>query len=208
MEKHDTSKERIIEASWQEFVDRGYDGARMQRIADNAGVNKAMIYYYFTSKDSLFESLLKSIFEKFFGVFFSEIAFDDLTMEELVRAFVEKHIEFLQKNPQLPKVIIRELHNNNPITGKITRKIFASLILQVFQKVDEKVRVAKDAGEIRDIDAMQTIWSIAGMNLFFFFMKPLLVLVLEAFDLEEDKVLEERKLAIIDLLLYGILPRE
>ncbi len=208
MEKHDTSKERIIEASWQEFVDRGYDGARMQRIADNAGVNKAMIYYYFSSKDVLFEQLLKTIFEKFFGNFLEQLYLEDMTLEEILRSFVDKHIDFLQKNPILPKVIIRELHSYNPITSKITKKIFANMILGVIPQVDKKMKSAIAAGEIRNVSSMQTIWSVAGMNLFFFFMKPLLELVIEANELDEVEVLEERKKAIIDLLLYGLLPRD
>lgn len=208
MEKPDTSKEKILQASWDEFVDMGYSGARMQRIADKAGVNKAMIYYYFSSKDSLFENLLKTTFEKFFSVIFADNRYEDMSFEQLVREFVDRHIEFLQKNPQIPKVLIRELHSKNPITTKVIRKLFVKLISGIIEQVKIIFNAAIEKGEIRPVDPMQTMWNIAGMNLFFFFLKPVLELLIREMDLEEEQVLQERKQAIVDMILYGLVPRE
>ena len=208
MDKPDTSKEKILQASWDEFVDMGYSGARMQRIADNAGVNKAMIYYYFSSKDALFESLLKTTFEKFFSVIFADNRYEDMSFEQLIREFVDRHIDFLQKNPQVPKVLIRELHSKNPITTKVIRKLFVRLISGILGQVKTIFNSAMEKGEIRPVDPMQTMWNIAGMNLFFFFLKPVLEMLLQELNLEEEQVLQERKEAIVDLILYGLVPRE
>ena len=69
MEQSENTREKIIKVAFQVFVEKGYDGARMQEIAEKAGVNKAMIYYYFNSKELLFEKIITETLDSFFQRF-------------------------------------------------------------------------------------------------------------------------------------------
>ena len=102
---------KIFRAASDIFEEKGYEGARMQEIADKAGINKALLHYYFRSKDQLFmavfQVLLKKMFEKIFSIFSEEISF-----KEKLKKFLEEHIEFMIKNPKLPIFLLNELSQN------------------------------------------------------------------------------------------------
>jgi len=102
---------RIFNAASEVFEEKGYTGARMQEIADRAGINKALLHYYFRTKEQLFRAvfqvLLKKMFEKTFSIFAREITF-----KEKLRLFLDEHIEFLLKNPKLPIFVLNELSQN------------------------------------------------------------------------------------------------
>ena len=96
------TEEKIFEAATDVFVDKGMDGARMQDIANHAGINKALLHYYYRTKDQLFnavfEMIAKKIFKKFAPVFD-----ENLTLEEKIRFFFKEHISFLTKSTDILK---------------------------------------------------------------------------------------------------------
>ena len=99
------TEDRIFESATEIFIEKGMDGARMQDIANHAGINKALLHYYYRSKEHLFEA----VFEKMANVMFSRFApvfHENASIEEKIRFFFREHISFLQKNPRLPAFII------------------------------------------------------------------------------------------------------
>jgi len=203
----ENSKEKIIAAAWQVFVDKGYDGARMQEIADLAGINKAMIYYYFKSKDELFEGILSDTFQRFFTGFFEMMDLQTTSVTEFIPAFVDAHVDFLAQNPNLPKLLIREIHGSNPAIQRVLHHFFSELITELSTKVLINIDDAAKRGEIRPVDPMQTIFNVLGLNIMFFTMRPVINVFMEKFPINETELLTRRKEAIKDLLLYGLLPR-
>lgn len=113
---------KIFRAAAEVFEEKGYTGARMQEIADRAGINKALLHYYFSSKEQLFRSvfqvLLKKMFEKIFSIFEKEIAF-----KEKIKAILEEHIEFMIKNPKLPIFLLNELSQNPELAAGLKEMI-------------------------------------------------------------------------------------
>ena len=105
------TRQRIFRAAAEVFEEKGYTGARMQEIADRAGINKALLHYYFSTKEQLFmavfQVLIKKMFEKIFSIFAGEISF-----KEKLKRFLEEHIEFMIKNPKLPIFLLNELSQN------------------------------------------------------------------------------------------------
>ncbi len=105
------TKEKIFMAASEIFEEKGHSGARMQEIADRAGINKALLHYYFRSKDELFKAvfivLLKKMFEKIIS-----ILGEDLTFKEKIKKFLDEHIEFMIKNPKLPLFLLNEMSQN------------------------------------------------------------------------------------------------
>jgi len=105
------TRQKIFRAAADVFEEKGYTGARMQEIADRAGINKALLHYYFSTKEQLFmavfQVLIKKMFEKIFSIFAGEISF-----KEKLKRFLDEHIEFMIKNPKLPIFLLNELSQN------------------------------------------------------------------------------------------------
>jgi TetR/AcrR family transcriptional regulator len=202
----ESTREKIKGAAAEEFTEKGLDGARMQAIADRAGANKAMIYYYFHSKEALFEAIIRETFEELFSMF-SEIKPDrDPDPEKLVPRIVQ----FLLEHPYIPKIMVRELHSGHPIAEKVLREMFGNLKRSRFPDLVKVFETGARSGKIRKVDPLQTFWSIVAMNIFYFVARPFLNAGWpELFSKKtERRVIEEREKAVADLILHGLLPRK
>src|SRR6201991_2963463 len=112
--KKDTdTKERILEAARNVFVHKGMFGARMQDIADEAGINKALLHYYFKSKEKLFEEVLREAAIKLFPRI-NEIFTSDDSLFTKIELFCEEYITVVLENPYLPLFVLNEM-NQDPV---------------------------------------------------------------------------------------------
>nr|MCU0409437.1 TetR/AcrR family transcriptional regulator [Bacteroidales bacterium] len=105
------TEEKIFEAATDVFLEKGMDGARMQDIASHAGINKALLHYYYRTKEQLFSRVFEMIAGRMLAKF-SPVFETDLSLEEKIRFFFRTHIEFMQKNPRLPGFILSEVSRN------------------------------------------------------------------------------------------------
>jgi TetR/AcrR family transcriptional regulator len=198
-QKDHEAEHRIMEAAKEVFHKRGYFGARMQDIADEAGINKAMLHYYFRSKDNLFEAVFQEAMAMVFGKILSSFA-EEGSFEEKIRIFVDSYIDLIIQNPFIPAFVIHEInHNPERIKGFLSDKlrINPQFLIDVI-KDDVK------SGKIRDIDPMQIIITIISASIFPFIGKPILT---HLFNLDEDKFIElmhERKKIIPEIIMNGI----
>ena len=110
-EKDSGTEQRILEAARNIFIHKGYYGARMQEIADEAGINKALLHYYFRSKDRLFETIFQQSFSKFVPVIGGILAGSD-PWQKKIGAFVENYLQLLYSNPYLPQFILNEINRD------------------------------------------------------------------------------------------------
>src|SRR5918997_7044366 len=94
------TEERILDAARAVFVRHGTAGARMQEIAQEAGVNQALLHYYFRSKDRLAEAVFRQVAGRLLPTVF-EILGSDLSIEEKVERFVSLYIDTLSRSPFL-----------------------------------------------------------------------------------------------------------
>jgi TetR/AcrR family transcriptional regulator len=115
------TEDKIFEAATDVFVEKGMDGARMQDIATQAGINKALLHYYFRTKDQLFSAVFEMIVRKVMKKF-APIFDENVTLEEKIRFFYREHISFLQENPRLPAFIINEINRNPARLKKFIKK--------------------------------------------------------------------------------------
>jgi AcrR family transcriptional regulator len=104
------TEELIFNAAKEVFLEKGFDGARMQEIAERAGINKALLHYYYRSKDKLFDMIfaqvIKQIFKQIESVWVSDISFEDK-----IRHFVSNYITLIVKNPYIPRFIINTINS-------------------------------------------------------------------------------------------------
>src|SRR5689334_9313447 len=164
-----STEKRILDAARKVFLVKGMDGARMQEIADEAGVNKALLHYYFRSKDRLsdavFQRVAKGIFSRL-----SETAGSDLELEDKVRRLIDIYLDQLSRTPYVPGYVISELNQHperalqfldavRPAHGPAGVPAF---LLKLGGQIQERVR----AGSMRPISPRQFIANLASLCVF------------------------------------------
>ena len=166
-EPHNT-EQKIIEAAKKVFIDKGFDGARMQEIANEAKINKALVHYYFRSKDKLFDAIFKEAFQQFFPKVV-EIRMTEKPLFEKIEFFIDTYITMLSNNPHLPSFVMHEI-NRNP--GRIVDIIKSSGVRPEYLKLAIQKEV--DTGAIIPINPAHLIINMIGLCLFPYMAKPII----------------------------------
>lgn len=194
------TEEKIFEAATEVFTEKGMDGARMQVIADHAGINKALLHYYFRTKDHLFNAVFEKIAGKLF-MKFAPVFEKNLTLEEKLRFFFREHITFLQKNPRLPGFILNEINRNPSRIKKLLKNVdFKKLwSMLVEQHKDELGNY-----NISEESIPQILTTIAAISVFPFAARGLLEGIFENLGVDFDKYMEERKEFAAEFVLKAL----
>lgn len=188
----------ILEAARKVFIQKGLDGARMQEIADEANINKALLHYYFRSKEKLFEIIFSKEISLLFPTISGAIVSDELSFENKVRLIVNGYINLFLKNPFLPLFILREISRDPENIKSIFEKSgvdFAFIHQIAFVKLAELLNV--------DIDgARHFIINLLSLCIFPFAAKPLIEKVLfDGNEQEYIRFLEERRDQVADFMI-------
>jgi TetR/AcrR family transcriptional regulator len=194
------TEEKIFDAATDIFLDKGMDGARMQDIASHAGINKALLHYYFRTKDQLFnvvfEMIARKILKKFAPVFD-----ENLTLEEKIRFFFKEHITFLQENPKLPGFILNEI-NRNPARIK---KLLKNVDFENFwQKLYDQHKEELENYNITEALLPQLMTSIAAISVFPFAARGLIESILEKSGIPFNNYIEDRKTFAAEFVIKAI----
>ena len=201
------TRESILNAATQEFVQKGFAGARTQEIADRAGVNKAMLHYYFGSKDALYGEVITSTIEGFFATLRPIFDAQDTSAEDRLRQFIDTYLTFLSENPHMPRLLAQDLlAGESKVPGYFVAAQERSGLprtLPILSLLQEGI----GTGEFAPMDVRHTTISLIGMSVFYFIGKPILDHVLEVDAGGSDEFLAERKRNIADLLLHGLVAR-
>ncbi|WP_299054313.1 TetR/AcrR family transcriptional regulator [uncultured Polaribacter sp.] len=197
--KNDTTESLILEAAKSIFQTKGMDGARMQEIADKAGINKAMLHYYYRNKQLLFEAVFKNAFS-LLAPQLNTILNDDSSIEEKIRNFSSNYITFITEHPYLPNFVIQELNKNPAFILKMKEnKAFPNI-----EKFKKQVDFEVQNGSIKQIDATQLFINILSLNVFPFIAKPLIMGLIEVDDVAFKAIIEERKTAVANFIINSI----
>ncbi|WP_339629368.1 TetR/AcrR family transcriptional regulator [uncultured Maribacter sp.] len=201
MTKHKDNKteEQILEAAQKIFQAKGMDGARMQEIADKASINKAMLHYYYRSKQLLFEAVFKKSFA-LLAPQLNAILNDDSSLEDKIKNFTHNYISFIIKHPYLPNFIIQELNRNPEFIKKIKKNVAFPNINKFKLQVQKEV----NAGNIIPISAEQLFINILALNIFPFVASPLIKAFTEVDDNDYKSLLEARKKEVSDFIINAI----
>lgn len=170
--KKDNTEEKILEAAKSVFLNKGMDGARMQEIADEAGINKALLHYYFRSKERLFEAIFGEII-KFAFPKITRIIASDMGIVSKIEQFVDAYLEILMKHPFIPGFIMKELSRDPSTFLKMIMK-FGFNPQIVFTQIEE----AMDRGEIIRMDPRHLAVNVISMCVFPFAARPIISFVM------------------------------
>jgi TetR/AcrR family transcriptional regulator len=194
-----STEEKILEAALAEFAAHGLEGGRVDRIAERAGINKAMIYYHFDSKEKLYESIIR---EHVIGI--KALLTDSLdkteNLEELLLKLARFYASLLEADSGYREIFLRELAGG----GDYVRRV----LLQITRgggaprRLKALLDKGKRDGRYRQVDSRQAIISFIGMNMFYLLAAPI---VNEIWGLRNDDVVRrKRPEAVVDLFLRGL----
>jgi TetR/AcrR family transcriptional regulator len=204
-EKLDNQTEKaIIEAAGKVFTRKGFAAARMDDIAKEAGMNRALLHYYFRSKEKMFDLIFDLRVREFFSGL-GLIISSEKNLEEKIRAIVEHEITILSAHPDLPIFILQELTQNPQRFFEHAQKARAHpSALQKKFAVDVKQQIKKK--KIKNIDASQLLMNIMSMSIYPFIAKPILKTILETDEAGFYKIMQKRKTEVTEFILSAIKP--
>ena len=189
----------ILNAAKEIFQQKGMAGARMQEIADKAKINKALLHYYYRSKQLLFEAVFKSAF-LLLAPQLNKVLNDDCDLFEKIENFTESYVSFVVKHPFLPNFVIQELNKNPDFMKKLrAQKNFPSI-----NKFSLQVEESITKGIIRPIEAEQLLINILSLNIFPFIGQPLLMALINVDKEKYNKILLNRKNEVAAFIINSI----
>jgi len=198
--KNKGAEARILAAAKKVFTTRGMAGARMQDIADEAGINKAMLHYYFRDKEKLFEVVFLEEAQKFFPKI-NAIFNSDAPLFEKIQNFVNEYIDEMQENPYLPWFVMNEI-NRDP--DKFLYKIWGKDNLPKPGKFLEQIEKEIKRGTIKRISPVHLFMNLLGMTIFPFVAKPMMIRNMQMNDAQFRQVMEQRRKEIPKFIIDSI----
>ncbi len=196
------TRTKILAAARAAFHRAGFDGARMQDIADSAGINKALVHYYFRSKDALFDAVFKESFRVNFQPIIEGME-ADIPIEEKVTRFVNAYISVIQIHPYIPGFVIHELNRNPDRMAALAASMNRQAVARFLQQIQDGI----DAGRFRPIDPRQALVSLLSMMLFPFIAAPVVKGVFNLDPLQFHQFIEARKVEI-PVMFFALLSKD
>lgn len=199
-DKDRQTEEKIFESATEVFTEKGMDGARMQDIADHAGINKSLLHYYYRTKDHLFNAVFEMIARKVFAKF-APVFDSTLSLEEKIRFFFREHITFLQQNPRLPVFLLNEINRNPARIRKVIDNIdIESLWSMISTQHSEELKKYNITRE----SIPQIMTTIASISVFPFAARGILENIFNKMGVDFDDYIEERKEFAADFVIRAL----
>jgi TetR/AcrR family transcriptional regulator len=196
------AEQKILAAARKVFVNKGFAGARMQEIADEAGINKALLHYYFRSKDKLFEQIFREAFGKLVPGL-AEIFTRPISFFEKIEQFTEAYISVVIENPFIPVFVLSEIHRN---PDEFFSTYIQPEMADTVQIIGIEITKAVQIGTIRPIDPRHLMMNLMSMCVFPFVARPMLQKMMQITDLDFGNLLEQRKKEVSQFINLAIQP--
>lgn len=195
----DSTERKILEASKRVFLKKGMYGARMQEIADEAGINKALLHYYFRSKDKLFDAVFQDTATMFFAKV-RELIEVDKPIFEKIEFFVGEYLELLIPNSFIPSFIISEVQQNPDRIKNIFMQSGVNPEMAFAREIDDAVK----RGLIKPINPEQLIINIISLCVFPFAASPIIKPMLNYSEDDFVQFIETRKRELAGFIINAI----
>ena len=190
--KDTSTEDRIKAAARKVFHQKGYAGTRTRDIAEEAGINHAMLNYYFRSKEKLFEMVMMETMAQFFKGVNLMLNDESTSLNEKIDLIVSNYVDLLLKEPELPTFILNEVRPNpqafveqNPIKEALTHSVLTRQYAEAVAR-----------GEITEPNLMQAILNVIGLVIFPFIAKPILTSIINIPEEQYKALMLQRKTLI------------
>ncbi len=192
------SRTAILRAAVQEISRDGLAGARIDAIARSAGVNKALLYYYFKDKDALYGAVLDHVFGSL-TVTLLEVLSQPLPPRERLLAYVRTHFDYIAKHPLYPRIVQEEMMRAGKGGTAQLARVVQQYFRPLFAKLAALLKEGKEAGEFRSVDPLHFIPSMISIIIFYFNSAPVMR-VMRGGDPFSSERLQERRACVLDFI--------
>ena len=165
----ENKEKAILAAAEQEFLEKGFDGARTVSIAERAGVTHAMLHYYYRTKEQLFQKIMDEKMQVFSSSVINALGDAGKPLLERLESGIRNHFDFLAANPGLPSFIVREIGKRDIGVVEIIKEKALPILVQTQKDLDGLA----DEGKIVRIDAINLLLDIVSQNVFPFIVHPI-----------------------------------
>lgn len=200
-----STETRILEAAVQEFMAKGYAGARTTAIAEAAGVTHAMLHYYFRTKDKLFHRIIESKISTLRDIMLASLGDPTIPLFDKIKSAIETHQDFISANPELPRFMINEVLSRPDRMPKVIEQLkhHTPVVVESLQRqIDEYA----DRGLCRRVDAGMLMLDIVSLNIFPFLAKPMVNALLGGMMEDPQAFVEARKKENLETIMRKLKP--
>ena len=193
----------ILKAALDEFAHEGVAGARTDEIARTAGVNKALLYYYFKDKEGLYAAVLEQIFAGLTAKVAAVLDREDLTPREKLLRYAETHFDYMGNSPQFPRVLQREFMRTGRNATALVSRIVERYARPLYTKMTRLIVEGCETGDFRSCDPQQTMTSSLGVIIFYFISIPAQQLMASGDPFSPER-LAARRTAVLDFISAAV----
>lgn len=200
-----STEARILEAAVQEFMAKGYAGARTTAIAEAAGVTHAMLHYYFRTKDKLFDRIIESKIGTLRDIMLASLGDPTIPLFDKIKSAIETHQDFIAANPELPRFMINEVLSRPDRMPKVIERLkhHTPLVVESLQRqIDEYA----DRGLCRRVDAGMLMLDIVSLNIFPFSARLMVNALLGGMMENPQAFVEARKKENLETIMRKLKP--
>ena len=192
------SRAAILKAAAHEFAEHGVDGARTDTIAREAQVNKALLYYYFKDKQTLYGEVIDGAFSGLKDTVFRVLDSNAPPCEKIL-AYVGAYFDFIASNQLYPRLMQREMMRAREGQSQYIEKIIKNHIQPIFTRLSELLRQGIAEGEFREVKPEHFVPSMVAMIVFYFSSAPVMQKIVGFNPLAPNRI-AERRAAVIDIV--------
>ncbi|MBN1272310.1 MAG: TetR/AcrR family transcriptional regulator [Candidatus Aminicenantes bacterium] len=204
MKQKDTnSKQRILEAALKEFSSHGYSGARMETIAQKANINKAMIFYYYSSKNNLYQEVLRTALVKIF-IPVSKVIAEAVDPESFIEKTAGFYVSFFTENQDFIHMVAFDLVQNPENLSRVLSAFFKNNFAKGPGLIKKKIVSWYEEGFISESDPVHFMLNIVSLSLLSFLGRPIIGSIFQM-NLDEKKFIRQRRKSVINVLKKGML---
>jgi TetR/AcrR family transcriptional regulator len=194
----ESTRAAILRAALREFAAEGVAGARTDAIARAAKVNKALLYYYFKDKETLYGAALDQAFGELFQRL-HDVLGRRLSPREKILAYVATYFDFLAANPQYPRIVHQEMMRAGRSGSPHLQRIVEHYMRPIFAKLSALFEEGKRGGEFRDVAPEQFVPSMIALVVFYFAGAPMMRMILGGDPLSPERI-AARRAAVLDFV--------
>lgn len=192
------SRAAILKAAAQEFAQHGIAGARTEAIAHEARVNKALLYYYFQDKETLYGAVLDDAFSGLKSAVF-QVLDSNLPPRDKIMAYAGAYFDFIASNQLYPRLMQREMMRAREGQSQHIDKVIKNYIQPIFLRVSEVMREGIAQGEFRPVNPAHFVPSMVAMIVFYFSSAPMMQKIVGFNPLTPERI-SERRAAVLDFI--------
>lgn len=197
------TEEIILDAAVAVFTRKGFAAARTEEIAREAGINRALLHYYYRDKQTMFDLIFEKRFSEFFKGLFVIFDADNISLFEKIRRMIDHEITTLLKHPDLPRFVITEVAHQPERLFIYGQKMGLNPRIMI-AGFEDLVKKEVEAGTIKPVNGRTLLINIMSLCIYPFVASPVIRTMMQLNDSDFVQLMENRKQEIYELIVNSL----